>query len=145
VPLNPKQQRFVAEYLKDLNATQAAIRAGYSAKTARQQASDLLAKPDISDAVAKGTAKVCAKAEVSAEYVLSSLLNIAERCQQAVPVYVRVNGETRATGEYEFDSSGANKALELLGKHLALFTDKVDSTVKIKQPLAIRFVSKDPA
>ena len=55
--LNPKQARFVAEYVKDLNATQAAIRAGYSAQTARQQASDLLAKPDIAAAVKELTAQ----------------------------------------------------------------------------------------
>ena len=143
MPLNAKQARFVAEYLKDLNATQAAVRAGYSAKTAYSQGHDLLKKPEISEAVTKGTAKVCAKAEVSAEYVLSSLLNIAERCQQEVPVYRKENGELVATGEYEFDSSGANKALELLGKHLALFTDRVESTVRVKQPLAVRFITKD--
>src|SRR5262245_12571738 len=52
--LNPKQARFVAEYLVDLNATQAAIRAGYSPKTAASQAHDLLRKPEIAAAVANG-------------------------------------------------------------------------------------------
>ena len=51
--MTPKQQRFVEEYLVDLNATQAAMRAGYSAKTARQMASENLSKPDIQDAVAR--------------------------------------------------------------------------------------------
>jgi phage terminase small subunit len=124
VPLNAKQQRFVAEYLKDLNATQAAIRSGYSRKTAAAIGSENLSKPEIAAAISEKTERIAQKAEVSAAYVLSSLLNIAERCQQAVPVYERVNGETLATGEYEFDSSGANKSLELLGKHLKLWTDK---------------------
>ena len=53
VRLSPKQALFVREYLIDLNATQAAIRAGYSAKTARQQAADLLAKPDIAEEIAR--------------------------------------------------------------------------------------------
>ena len=48
----PKQARFVEEYLVDLNATQAAIRAGYSKKTARQVASENLTKPDIQEAIA---------------------------------------------------------------------------------------------
>ena len=51
--LSPKQQRFVAEYLVDLNGTQAAIRAGYSKRTARTQAAQLLAKRNISEAVEK--------------------------------------------------------------------------------------------
>ena len=110
MPLNPKQQRFVAEYLKDSNATQAALRAGYSPKTAYSQGHDLLKKPEISEAVAKGTAEICARAEVSAEYVLSSLLSIAKRCQE----------------QEEFDPAGANKSLELLGKHLKLWTDKTE-------------------
>lgn len=54
MPLRPKHERFVAEYLKDCNATQAAIRAGYSAKTAKVQGSDLLTKPDIKAAVKAG-------------------------------------------------------------------------------------------
>jgi phage terminase small subunit len=52
--LTPKQARFVAEYLKDLNATQAAVRAGYSPKTAASQAHDLLRKPEIAAAVENG-------------------------------------------------------------------------------------------
>ena len=125
MPLNAKQARFVAEYLKDLKAGPAAIRAGYSAKTAETCGPRLLRNAQIRSEVDKATAKVCARAEVSAEYILSSLLNVAERCQQAVPVYEKRDGELVETGEYKFDSGGANKALELLGKHLALFTDKL--------------------
>ncbi len=51
--MTPKQQRFVDEYLIDLNATQAAIRAGYSKKTARAVGSENLTKPDIRAAVAE--------------------------------------------------------------------------------------------
>jgi phage terminase small subunit len=65
--LNPRRLRFIAEYLVDLNATQAAIRAGYSPKTARNQASELLAKPDIAAAVAEGRQKQIAKAEMDAD------------------------------------------------------------------------------
>ena len=67
--MNPKQRAFVREYLIDHNATQAAIRAGYSKRTARQQASDLLAKPDISASVKASDEKLNAKAGLTAELV----------------------------------------------------------------------------
>jgi phage terminase small subunit len=64
--LTPKQRRFVAEYLVDLNATQAAIRAGYSTRTARAQGSENLTKPDIAAAVADGQARQLAQAKLTA-------------------------------------------------------------------------------
>jgi phage terminase small subunit len=75
--VSPKQARFVAEYLIDLNATQAAIRAGYSEKTANRIASHLLSKVDIADAVAAGKAKQLQSADVSAVRVLRELSRIA--------------------------------------------------------------------
>lgn len=75
--LEPKQARFVTEYLVDLNATQAAIRAGYSKKSARSQACDLLTKPNISEAVKLGVEKRAAKVEITADYVLSQMLTFA--------------------------------------------------------------------
>lgn len=120
--LTPKQQRFVEEYLVDLNGTQAAIRAGYAPKNARITASQNLAKPIIARSIKELRDKQSRKTNLTAEYVLASLQNVAERCQQAQPVLDR---EGNPTGEYRFDSSGANKALELLGKHLALFVDRV--------------------
>lgn len=130
--LNDKQRRFVEEYLIDFNGTQAAIRAGYSAKTARQQASDLLTKPDISRAIREGMDKLSKKAELSAEWVLDNLRNVAIRCQQAEPVKVwdSEKREYVETGEYQFDSAGANRSLELLGKHLGIFKEKVDIKVE---------------
>lgn len=75
--LSPKRQRFVDEYLKDLNATQAAIRAGYSAKSAYSQAHDLLKNPEISEAIAAGQAKASISANVTAERVLLELARLA--------------------------------------------------------------------
>ena len=71
--LTAKQQRFVEEYLVDLNATQAAIRAGYSPETARSIGSENLSKPDIADAIAEGRAKLSEKCEVTAERVIREL------------------------------------------------------------------------
>lgn len=120
--LTPKQAAFVREYLIDLNATQAAIRAGYSAKTAQVQSAKMLSKAIISAALKEKMDERARKAEISAEYVLSSLLNVAERCQTAVPV---LDKEGNETGEWKFDSSGANRALELIGKHLGIFVERV--------------------
>ncbi|HDS1139592.1 TPA: terminase small subunit [Stenotrophomonas maltophilia] len=72
-PLTPKQQRFVQEYLQDHNGTQAAIRAGYSESTARQQGSRLLTEPRIQAAVRAGQQKVAKKAEVTIDSLMAEL------------------------------------------------------------------------
>lgn len=74
--LTPKQQRFVEEYLIDLNATQAAIRAGYSAKTADQQGHQLLKKTLVAEAVAEARAKLSERAEITQDMVLRELAKI---------------------------------------------------------------------
>ena len=104
--LTPKQATFVQEYLKDLNATQAAIRAGYSEKTAQEQSSRLLSKAIVQQAIQKGRDKLAAKAEVTAERVLNGLL--AEATAD--------DGPTCKTARV--------KAWELLGKHLGLMADR---------------------
>lgn len=76
--LTAKQERFVAEYLVDLNATQAAIRAGYSEKTAQEQSSRLLSNVMVAKAVAEAQARVSVKAEWSAVDRLRMLADIAE-------------------------------------------------------------------
>jgi phage terminase small subunit len=68
--LTPKQQRFVDEYLVDLNATQAAIRAGYSEKTARAIGSENLTKPDVAAAIEKGRRAAAEKAGITQDRVL---------------------------------------------------------------------------
>ena len=72
-PLNPRQRAFVAEYLVDLNGTQAAIRAGYSPATAVVQASQLLIEPHIAAAVERGKAQRLASVNITAESVLSEM------------------------------------------------------------------------
>jgi phage terminase small subunit len=75
--LTPKQERFVAEYLIDLNATQAAIRAGYLIKTARQQGSRLLTNADIAQAEQNGRKEVTEQLEVDSRWVLQRWIEIA--------------------------------------------------------------------
>jgi phage terminase small subunit len=120
--LTAKQQRFVEEYLCDLNATQAAIRAGYSEKTARFIASENLAKPNVRDAVSAGLKARSEATQVTAEWVVERLVENVGRAMQAEPVFDRGGNPT---GEWTFQGSVANKALELLGKHAGMFTDRL--------------------
>jgi phage terminase small subunit len=75
--LNAKQQRFVEEYLIDLNATQAAIRAGYSVKTASEQSYDLLRKPQIQKLIAERQEDRKQRTEITQDRVLQELSRIA--------------------------------------------------------------------
>lgn len=109
--LTDKQRRFVDEYLVDLNATQAAIRAGYAAKTANREGSRLLSNVDIAAAIAAKAANTSEKLDLSAERVLRGLFEEATR-----------------TGEGS--SHGARvSAWGLLGKYHSLFTDKIEANV----------------
>lgn len=74
--MTPKQQQFVAEYLIDLNATQAAIRAGYSERTAGSQAHDLLKKPEIQAAIVEAQTERAKRTEITADKVLKELAKV---------------------------------------------------------------------
>ena len=104
----------------DLNATQAAVRAGYSEGTARQMGSENLSKPYIAEFIAELQVKRSAKTALSAQWVLDRLERVHDRCMQEVQV-ISSDGPT---GEFKFEHAGANRSLELIGKHLAMFTEK---------------------
>lgn len=130
--LTDKQKEFVRQYLVDLNATQAAIRAGYSVKTASRIGPELLGKTCVREAIEKAQAKRAKRVEVTQDYVINNLVEIVERTMQRRPVTDRkgeqvTDEEGRAV--WCFDAKSANKALELLGKHLGVFTDKVQTEV----------------
>lgn len=75
--LTAKQKVFIQEYLQDLNATQAAIRAGYSPKTAKEIGAENLTKPHVAAAIKKAVDERAEKLEISAEQVVTDLAKVA--------------------------------------------------------------------
>ena len=105
-PLTAKQQAFVAHFLEDLNATQAALRAGYSAKTARAIGCENLTKPRIQAAIQKAMAVRSKRTEITADDVLRRLEREADAGDETEPNSARI------------------RAIELIGKHLQMFVDR---------------------
>lgn len=132
--LTAKQEQFCQEYMIDLNATGAAVRAGYSEKTAGTISNENMQKPAITSRIAELKAERCATTKIDALWVLNQAVKVHQRCMQAEPVTDREGAET---GEYKFEHSGANKALEIIGKHVDIqaFLDKqeVQATVTHEQ------------
>jgi len=135
-----KQKAFITEYLKDKNCTQSAIRAGYSSKTAYSIGQENLRKPEIKAEIQKLMDIAINKALVSVEYVIEGLKEVSERCMNKVPVmefdrakkrYVQKQDEN-GKDVWGFDSAGANKSLELLGKYLNVFKgDNTDTNTNV--------------
>lgn len=116
--LNDKQKQFCEEYIIDLNGTQAAIRAGYSKKTANEQAAQLLAKLSIQEYIQKIKNKRSERVKYSQDELMRDILEVKNRCMQANPV---LDKEGNETGIWKFDSNGANKALDMLAKHVGFY------------------------
>lgn len=112
--LTPKQQRFVEEYLIDLNATQAAIRAGYSEKTAYSVGHENLKKPEIQKAIQEAQENLSNKTQLTVDMVVNGLLKEAQDYAEGSTQSARVS------------------AWAHLGKHLGMFKDKVEHTGKIE-------------
>lgn len=154
--LTAKQQRFVEEYLVDLNATQAAIRAGYSEKTAYSVGHENLSKPEIAVAIAEAQAKRSERTRIDADWVLARLA--AEADADVADLYnddgslkpvkdwplvwrtglvagldvedVREEGRTVGAVR-KIKLSDRIKRIELIGKHVGVqaFRDQVDLNV----------------
>ena len=104
--MKPKQKTFVDEYLLDLNATRAAIRAGYSPRTAEQQGYRLLRNVQVAKAVKAAQLARADRTRKDSDWVLNQLVSNHEAA--------------RASGQL----SQSNRALELIGRHFGMFVDK---------------------
>lgn len=154
--LTKKQQLFVDEYLIDLNATQAAIRAGYSVDTAREIGCENLTKPNIQQAIAEHMAERSKRTGINQDRVVLELAKLAFvkmtdvvdsqgrikdtatdddlSCIESIK-YKESDNEFGGSVEREVKISSKLKALELLGKHLGMWNDKLD--VNIASPIVI--------
>lgn len=151
--LTEKQQRFIDEYLIDLNATQAAIRAGYSVKTAKDIGCQNLAKLNIQQAISEKMAERSKRTGVNQDRIVLELAKIAfvnaadvidsddatikagataddTAAIQSVKVKVIPTKEGEGV-EREIRLNDKLKALELLGKHLGMWNDKLDVNLNI--------------
>ena len=112
--LNDKQQRFVDEYLKDLNATQAAIRAGYSAKTAYAIAEKLLRKVEIQQAVQDAKKARSERTEINQDRVLQELARLAFFDPRKM---FHGDGSPKAIHELDDDTAAAVSGLNVVVEH----------------------------
>lgn len=121
-----KQQIFILEYLKDFNATQAAIRAGYSRRTAASIGQENLTKPEIKQAIDTAMSERESRTQVSGDWVIQTLREIVDRCMQRAPVFTKGEQAQDENGHalWTFDAKNALKALELLGRNLGMFVDR---------------------
>jgi len=151
--MTDRQKRFVEEYLIDLNATQAAIRAGYSPQTAQEQGYQLLQKTSVQSAIGKAIAERSKRTGINQDRVIQELAKLAfvnmtdivdEKgrinfnasdddlsCIEGIK-YKSSSSESGSSIEREVKISSKLKALELLGKHLGMFVDKVNLTGETK-------------
>lgn len=118
--LTPRQRQFVDEYLLDANATQAAVRAGYSQNTVRKNIPRLLATPNIARAIETAQARRSIRLQVTQDDVVRSLLRQSEYEDEGASHHARV------------------RALELLGKHLGMFVERPASDNSTKVAIVIR-------
>lgn len=139
--MTDKMEQFCQEYLVDLNATQAALRSGYSKDTAGSIGHENLKKDEIRVRIGELMDNRSKKLFIDAEFVIENLKEVANRSLQAIPV-MEFDFEDKCMKQmvsesgnpiWEFDSNGANRALELLGKHLGMFKNEVElkNTVNI--------------
>ena len=125
--LSPKQARFAREYLVDLNATQASIRAGYSEKTAKQQGSRLLTNADVRTRINELQDEVRQRTDMKTDDVIARLIELSEKAE--------------AAGQY----GAAVRAAELLGKRLGMFVNRLEisETSKMTDEQLIQQIAGD--
>ena len=130
--LTEKQKRFADEYLIDLNATQAAIRAGYSKKTARQIGTENLAKPYIKSYIDEQMTKKESELIAKQDEILKYLTSVLRGDSQSAEIVVEGRGEGWSEARIikkEPSEKERLRAAEMLAKRYGLLTDKVSLEV----------------
>lgn len=149
--LTDKQELFAREYLKDLNATQAAIRAGYSEKTAQVQSSRLLSNVMVQQYVSELAKERNNRVGIDVDYVLRQAVKLHERCMQEVEPLTDRRGDelTDEDGKtiFGFDAKGAVAALKLIGEHVTVQAFKQHSINEVvgKDGQPLQVVNYTPA
>ena len=166
--LTDKQQRFVDEYLVDLNATKAAIRAGYSARTAEWQGPQLLTVPRVADAIHKRKQERSERVQITADEVVRELRRIAfsdprevmewgpggvklkPSCDLTDDAAASLAELTESTtlngGSLKIKKHDKVKALELLGRHLGLFdSDSANVNINAGRGAVVRVIRERKA
>lgn len=140
--LTEKQKAFCKEYIVDLNGAQSAIRAGYSARTAKEQASELLTKPNIKKYIQKLMDKKNNKLIASQDEVLQLLTDIARGNHKETTETIEKVGSmvTRRKEESTVKASDRVKALDLLGRRYGIYIDKLQVT---ETPMIIDDIGDD--
>lgn len=140
--LTAKQQRFCDEYLIDLNATQAAIRAGYSKKTANRIGTENLSKPVIKEYIENRMAEKEAALIANQDEVLKYLTSVLRGQSKSTEIVIEGlgDGSTKARKmEKEPSEKDKLKAAELLGKRYGLYTEKVEEKVDMELNVTIDY------
>ena len=122
--MTPRQQKFCDEYLISGNATEAAIKAGYSRKTAKQTGSENLAKPDLRAYIDEQLVKIHSAKIADAEEVMKYLTSVM-RGEHTEQVLKLVGEGVQTVTDIDVSAKERLKAAELIGKRYGLFTDKV--------------------
>lgn len=132
--MTERQKRFCDEYLIDMNATQAAIRAGYSKKTAKSIGQENLTKPDISAYIREQLDAIHSQKTADAQEVIEYLTSVmrGEHTEQALQL---VGDGMQTICDIDVSAKDRLKAAELIGKRYGLFTDKTD--LNVTQPIVI--------
>jgi phage terminase small subunit len=116
--MQENHQRFADKYFETLNGKESAIYAGFAENSAKVQASQLLQREDIQEYLQSMRAEYAEKTGISKQWVIERFKTISDRCIQEEPVF---DSKGEPTGEFRFDSSGANNATAHLGKIIGVF------------------------
>ncbi len=163
MPLNDRQSRFVEEYLVDLNATQAAIRAGYAKGSADVTANRLLGNKSVREEIERRKAARSVETGITANQVLKELASIAFLDPDSIfdfsgnevayrPANQIPEAARRAIAGFRYSKDGVlqeiklwskEKALELIGRHIGMFLEKLELTEKVKMVVTEEIVDAE--